>query len=109
MPINLSTILNVASTIFSPKQALSKALSILAGKNPNAANMIQGMIKSGKNPADAMREFAQQGQIDANQLGQIKDIYKKLKLMGFKNFSVPDNVWQEAEQALNSKINPRRF
>lgn len=78
------------------------ALNLLAKKSPQTAAMIADMIKRGEDPSDALRRFASEGKINPKQLGELRQTYNMARKMGFKKFSVPDNVWDEAERAMTA-------
>lgn len=108
MSFNLGTILKMSSAIKNPGQAINVALGFLSKKNPKLADNIKMMINSGKNPSVAIKEFAQKGEINVNQLNELKGLYKQLNKMGLKQ-QVPDSVWLEAENSIRSNNNNTNF
>lgn len=62
--------------------------------------MLSTMIKRGDDPAKAIRQFANEGKISAQQLDELQKIYGMARKMGLRNFNVPDSVWNEARQAI---------
>jgi len=58
------------------------------------------MIKRGDDPAKAIRQFAQEGKISTQQLDELQQVYGMARKMGLRNFNIPDNVWNEARQAI---------
>lgn len=65
--------------------------------------MLSTMIKRGDDPATAIRQFAQEGKINSQQLDELEQVYQMARKMGLKKFCIPDSVWQEARQALNGQ------
>lgn len=62
--------------------------------------MLSTMIKRGDDPAKAIRQFAQEGKISTQQLDELQQVYGMARKMGLRNFNIPDNVWNEARQAI---------
>lgn len=64
--------------------------------------MLSAMIKRGDDPAQAIRQFAKEGKINAQQLDELQQIYGAARKMGLRRFNVPDSVWTEAREAMSS-------
>lgn len=62
--------------------------------------MLSTMIKRGDDPAKAIRQFAQEGKISTQQLDELQQVYGMARKMDLRNFNIPDNVWNEARQAI---------
>ena len=62
--------------------------------------MLSTMIKRGDDPAKAIWQFAQEGKISTQQLDELQQVYGMARKMGLRNFNIPDNVWNEARQAI---------
>lgn len=99
---NLGTILNMAKDISSPEQAGRKALLELEKKDPVSARMLCNMIYNGKSPESALREFAQSGKIDRQQLTKIHTTYDMLKKLGLK-INISNKVWNDVDNIINSQ------
>lgn len=99
--VSIDKLIKVANGLTNPKQAIDVLLSAMDKKNPGAANTIRKMMRSGKNPAEALKESAAQGTINLEQLKELKATYKIARNMGLK-MNVPNNVWNEAEAAIRS-------
>lgn len=97
--INLSKLVALMNGIKNPKEGLNMAVNMLMKKNPQMGNLVQMAINSGKNPKDFITESARNGQININQLKQLKQLYGMASTMNLSH-KVPDSVWQEAENAI---------
>ena len=102
MAFNISKILEVLNTISNPKQAIDMMLSKLP---PQQSNMLRGMMNSGKDPKQAILESAKSGQINIEQLNQAKQMYSMIRKFGYRKMSVPDSIWNEAEQLIKQGSN----
>lgn len=103
MSFNINKVLNLLNGITNPKQAINMMLD----KMPqDKANMLRSMMNSGKSPKDAILESARTGQINLEQLNQAKTMYQTVRKFGFRKFSVPDSIWNEAEQLIKQGNNP---
>lgn len=81
-------------------------LTEMSKKNPEKANQLKLMISSGKNPEQAIMEFAQKGEISMEQLNELKQGYSLASKLGLKQ-KVPKSVWDKAEQAIKrAQSNP---
>ena len=97
MAFNMNKILNMLNAITDPKQAVNMMLSKMPQQQ---ANMLRGMMNSGKDPKEAILESARSGQINLEQLNQAKQMYSMARKFGYRKMSVPNNVWQEAESLI---------
>ena len=102
MALNMSKILGFLNGITNPKQAVDMMLSKMPQQQ---ANMLRGMMNSGKDPKEAILESAKSGQINLEQLNQAKQMYSMARKFGYRKMSVPNSVWQEAEQLIKQGTN----
>lgn len=102
MKFDLSKAISVANAISSPKEAIGMGLNMLSKKNPEMAQTISHMIKSGEDPVKAIQKFAAEGKFSQKELDQMKGIYNMARKAGFKKFNVPASVWEQAERAVKS-------
>lgn len=101
MQISLSKILQIVNGVQNPKQAVGMALTALERKDPQTAQSIRSMISAGKDPSQAIMEFAKQGKIQKSDLPVIKNLAQSLKNKGFSKFDISDDVFVKAEQAFD--------
>jgi hypothetical protein len=102
MKLSISKVLDIANGVTNPQQGAELALGFLDKRNPEAANTIRTMIQAGKNPQEALKDFAAKGQIRKQDLGLIKKVYGMMKRAGFKKYEVPDSFWEEVESSFNT-------
>ena len=95
--MNFKSILNVLNGIANPKQAIDMMLNKMP---PQTANMLRGMMNSGVDPKQAILNSARSGQINIEQLNQAKSMYQMARKFGYRKFSVPNGIWDEAEQLI---------
>ena len=106
MGFNFNKILNVLNGIANPKQAIDMMLNKMP---PQTANMLRGMMNSGVDPKQAIIESAKNGQINIEQLNQAKSMYNMARKFGYRKFSVPDSLWNEAEELIKKGSNGGGF
>lgn len=99
--LNIKKLLNIANSVSNPKQGITMLLDEMAKKNPEKAKQLKFMISSGKNPEQAIMEFAQKGEINLDQLRELKQGYSLASKFGLKH-KVPQTVWDKAEKAIKS-------
>ena len=95
--INLKEVFNIVASIKNPKQAIDMMLSKMPG---NQSQMLRELMNN-KSPQQAITEMARQGKINIQQLNEAKNYYSLAKKFGVK-INIPDEVWTQAEQAINS-------
>ena len=95
--INLKNVFNIVSSIKNPQQAIDMMLS----KMPNNQSQMLRELMNSKSPQQALTEMAQQGKINIQQLNEAKNYYNLAKKFGIK-INIPNEVWTQAEQAINS-------
>lgn len=101
MKFDLGNLVKMANTFSNPKQAINMLLAKMEKTNPSKAKMLKTMYNSGKSPATAIRESAKNGEINIEQLEQLKNFYYMGKKLGLK-INVPKSVWVEAENAIKN-------
>lgn len=101
--MNMSSLIKLANGIKNPNEAINMALDFLYKKNPEAGNIVKNLMKS-KDAKSSIIESAQKGYINIEQLKKLKTFYGMASKMGLSK-KVPDNIWKEAEDAINSASN----
>lgn len=101
MNFNLGNLVKIANSISNPQQGLNLLLNQFAKSNPKMANEIRQAINSGKNPKAFIMEQARSGKITLDNLNDLKKYYNMAQRFGLTK-KVPQNVWNEAENAIKS-------
>lgn len=104
MKFNISKLIKIANSVVNPKQGAQMLLQEMAKKSPDKANAISAMMSNGKNPTEAIQEFASKGDVTIDQLNQLKSMYGMARKFGLKH-NVPESVWKDAEKAIKNKSN----
>lgn len=97
----ISKIVGMANAVKNPQQAINMLLDKFGQQNPEMANTIRQAIKSKKNPKQFIMEQARSGNITLENLNQLKQYYAMAQKIGLAK-KVPNNVWQEAENAIRN-------
>lgn len=101
---NISKIVGMANAIKNPQQAINMLLNKFGQNNPEMANTIRQAINSKKNPKQFIMEQARSGNITLENLNQLKQYYNMAQKIGLAK-KVPNNIWQEAENAIRNGNN----
>lgn len=101
---NIGKLVQMANAVQNPKQAINMLLDKFGQKNPQMANTIRQAINSGKNPKQFIMEQAKTGNITLENLNQLKQYYNMAQKIGLTK-KVPNNVWQDAENAIRNANN----
>lgn len=110
MSFNWKNALSILNAFSSPKQAVNWLLDKGAKKDPQLTSSLKRMINSGEDPSKVLTQMASEGQINLQQLAQIKNYYNVARKLGFKH-QIPNDVWIKAEQAIRSgsKTQQKKF
>lgn len=100
---SIGKIVQMANMVKNPQQAINMLLDNFGKKNPQMAKTIRQAINSGKNPKQFIMEQAKSGKITMENLNQLKQYYGMAQKLGLAK-NVPNNVWQEAENAIKSGV-----
>lgn len=92
----------IANGVANPKQAVNMLLEQLEKKNPEMARNVRTAISSGKNPAQYIREQAQNGTITMENFNEVKRYYKMAQKFGLTH-KISNQSWNEIEQAIKDK------
>lgn len=98
---SISKIIGIANAIKNPQQAINMLLDKFGQKSPEMTNTIRQAINSGKNPKQFIMEQARSGNITLENLNQLKQYYRFAQKLGLAK-KVPNNVWQDAENAIRN-------
>lgn len=98
--MNIRQILDLTKSITNPKEAIRFTLLEMEKRDPHRARSIAKLISMGEKPTTAIKEAAQRGELNQQQLNKLKDGYKYLKGLGIK-ITVPNETWEEVSKIIS--------